>query len=362
MSMPAPPAERKDIEMNAEPLAPVARAGRRTLLKGLGAATAVVIGGVPAARAAPAQMVMATGGGKLEEAYRQVIFAPWKEKTGTSIVTTGNDGGKLRAMVEQRRVEWDVMQGPAEGLVVFGRQGLLEPIDYSGIDRSRLAPGTAHDTFVLTDFAAYCIGWNTKNVPRNPPKDWAGLWAHVGRIGLWKRPFQSLEVALLADGVAPRNLYPLNLDRAFASLDKVKKKLVWWNTGAQGAQLLLDGEVDAGAIWNGRVHDPRAAGAPVDFHFNQALLVSDAWGVPRGAPNKAEAMKLLAFALSPPVQAAFAKVIPYGPVNRDAIALIDEKTRAALPAPGPNNTMLSVEYWSEHGPAVVERFNKYVLA
>ncbi len=334
---------------------------RRTLLKGLGAAVTVGLSGLPAARAATTQMVMATGGGKLDEAYRQVIFTPWKEKTGINIVTTGNEGGRLKAMVEQKRVEWDLMQGPAEGLVVFGRQGLFEPIDYSGIDKSKLFPGTAHDTFVLTDFAAYCIGWNTKNVKKNPPKDWAGLWAHDGRIGLWKRPFQSLEVALLADGVPLQNLYPLNLDRAFASLDKIKKKLVWWNSGAQGAQLLLDGEIDAGAIWNGRVHDPKAAGAPVDFHFNQALLVSDAWAIPKGAPNKAEAMKMLAYALSPVAQAAFAKVIPYGPVNRDALAMLDDKTKAALPTAGPTNTMLNVDYWAEHGPSVVERFNKWVL-
>lgn len=334
---------------------------RRRILKGFAAVAALGLGNFSTLRAAPTQMVMATGGGKLDDAYRQVIFTPWKEKTGISIVTTGNDGGRLKAMVEQKRVEWDMMQGPAEGLIVFGRQGLFEPIDYSIVIKSQLVPGTAFDTFVMTDFAAYCVAWNTKNVTKNPPKDWAGLWAHNGRIGLWKRPFQSLEVALLADGVALKDLYPLDIDRAFASLDKVKKKLVWWNSGAQGAQLLLDGEIDAGAIWNGRVHDPRNAGAPVDFNFNQALLVSDAWGVPKGAPNKDESMKLLALALSPAVQAAFAKVIPYGPVNREALALIDDKTKAGLPAAGPNNVMLNAEYWAENGPRVVERFNKWIL-
>jgi putative spermidine/putrescine transport system substrate-binding protein len=334
---------------------------RRRLLKSVGAATILNVAGAGVVRAAPAQMVMATGGGKLDDVYRQVIYTPWKEKTGTNVITTGNEGGRLKAMVEQKRVEWDLMQGPAEGLVVYGRQGLFEPIDYSVVDRTKLLPRTAFDTFVLTDFAAYCVAWNTKNVTRNPPKDWAGLWAYSGRIGLWKRPFQTLEVALLADGVALKDLYPLNVERAFASLDKVKKKLVWWNSGAQGAQLLLDGEIDAGAIWNGRVHDPKLAGAPVDFHFNQAILVSDAWGIPKGAANKGEAMKLLAFALSPAAQAAFAKAIPYGPVNSEALALLDDKTKAALPTAGPNNVLLNVDFWADNGPAIVERFNKWLL-
>jgi len=136
---------------------------------------------------------------------------------------------------------------------------------------------------------------------------------------------------------------------------------VWWNSGAQGAQLLLDGEVDTGAIWNGRVHDPKLAGAAVDFHFNQALLVSDAWGIPKGAPNKAEAMKLLAYAVSPVAQAAFARLIPYGPVNPEALTLLDAKTRAGLPAAGPTNVMLNVDFWAENGAAIVERFNKWLL-
>ena len=159
---------------------------RRKILKGFAAVTALGLGNFSTLRAAPTQMVMATGGGKLDDAYRQVIFTPWKEKTGISIVTTGNDGGRLKAMVEQKRVEWDMMQGPAEGLIVFGRQGLFEPIDYSIVNKSQLVPGTAFDTFVMTDFAAYCVAWNTKNVTKNPPKDWAGLWAYNGRIGLWK--------------------------------------------------------------------------------------------------------------------------------------------------------------------------------
>jgi len=159
-----------------------------------------------------------------------------------------------------------------------------------------------------------------------------------------------------------RNLYPLNLDRAFASLTKIKPKLLLWDTGAQGAQFLIDGEVDAGAIWNGRVHEPKMAGAPVDFHFNQAVLVSDAWAVPKGAPNKAKAMELLAYSLTAPVQAAFAKVIPYSPVNPAALDLLDEKTKSMLPRLGDTSVMLSTDYWATNLPMAQERFDRWLLS
>lgn len=337
---------------------------RRSALQIVGGAAALPLLGAPAI-AKPTQLVMATGGGKLDEAYQKTVFAKFKERAGIGILTTSNPSAKLKAMVEQKKVEWDVMQGPQEELAVLGRQGLLEPIDYSVVKKDGIVEGAANEFFVLTDFAAYHIAWNTKNVKANPPRNWKELWAYNGRIGLWKKPFQTLEVALLADGVSPKELYPLDIERGLKSLAKIKDKLVWWNTGAQGAQLVLDGEVDVCATWNGRVHDPKLAGAAVDFHFEQAVFVSDAWAVPKGAPNVKEAMELVALAMSAQSQADFAKVIPYGPTNTEALKLIDEKTLSYLPTAGANfakGVMLNTNYWAENGPKVAERFNQWLLS
>lgn len=314
---------------------------------------------------AAGQLVFASGGGKLEEAYRKTIFTAFEDKTSNDIVTTANEAAKLKAMVEQGQTEWDVMQGPAEQFIVFGRQGLFEPIDYAGIDKASLLNGSAHEFFVLTDVAAYNIAWNTSNLKGSPPQTWADVWAYDGRIALWKRPFQTLEVALLADGVSPPELYPLDVERGFKSLDKIKEKIIWWERGAQGAQVFLDGEVDVGAIWNGRLHQPKLDGAPVDFQFNQAIFVSDAWAVPKGAPRKKEAMELLALALTPEQQAAFSRELPYGPVNRAALALLDDKTKASLPSSEENfrkGVPLNLEYWADNSQAVTERFNSWMLS
>lgn len=336
------------------------KVSRRTALAGLGATTAVL--SFPSiVQAKPDSIVMATGGGKLENAYRKVVYGPWTKLSGIDVTTTSNQGARLKAMVEQSNVEWDLIQAAAEAMVVFAKEGLLEPIDYSIVDKSVMASGTAHDHFVVTDLAAYHMAWNTENVKGKGPQSWAELFAIDGRIGLWKRPYQTMEAALLADGVAIPDLYPLDVDRAFASLDKIKDKLVWWGKGAQSAQLLLDGEIDAGATWNGRVHGPKIDGAPVDYNFNQAVLVSDAWGVPKGAPNKKEAFELMAYALSAKAQAGFAETIPYGPVNSKAMDLLDDKVKATLPSLGDNSVLLDVGYWAENGAEVTEKFNTWVL-
>jgi putative spermidine/putrescine transport system substrate-binding protein len=246
----------------------------------------------------------------------------------------------------------------------MARQGLLEPLDYSIIDKSKLIKGVAFDHFVMGDIAAYHVAWNTKLVkPGTEPKDWPGFWSFAGRRGLWKRPYQTMEVALMADGVDKDKLYPLDVDRALKSLGKIKDGIYWWERGAQVAQILIDGEVEVSAAWNGRVYDPKKSGAPVDYHLNQALLVADAWCVPKGAPNKRESMEFIALALEAEHQAAFAQRIPYGPVNGDALKLLPKETLAVLPSAEENfkrSTFLDVNWWAENGGRTEAAFSKWI--
>ena len=338
---------------------------RRTLIKSAAAAAVFGVAGAPKlARAKPSQMVISTGGGALEDAYKAAYFEPWAAKTGIAITTGPNTGAKLKAMVEQKAVEWDVSQQPAELAATMAKQGLLEPLDYSIIDKSKLIKGVAFDQFVMCDIAAYHIAWNTKLVkPGTEPKDWPGFWAFSGRRGLWKRPYQTMEVALMADGVDKDKLYPLDVERALKSLSKVKDGVYWWERGAQVAQILIDGEVEVTAAWNGRIYDPKKAGASVDYHLNQALLVADAWVVPKGAPNKRESMEFIALALAADRQAAFAQKLPYGPVNGDALKLLSQETLAVLPSSEENlkrSTFLDVNWWADNGEGAGAAFNKWI--
>jgi len=339
--------------------------GRRRLMQSTAAAAALGILGAPAVlRAKPSQMVISTGGGSLEDAYKAAYFEPWTAKTGIAITTAPNTGAKLKAMVEQKAVEWDVSQQPAELAAAMAKQGLLEPLDYSIIDKSKLIKGVAFDSFVMGDIAAYHIAWNTKLVkPGMEPKDWHAFWAFNGRRGLWKRPYQTMEVALMADGVDKDKLYPLDIDRALKSLAKIKDGVYWWERGAQVAQILIDGEVETTAAWNGRVYEPKKSGAPVDYHLNQALLVADAWVVPKGAPNKREAMEFIALAVSADRQAVFSQKLPYGPVNADALKLLPKETLAILPSSEENlkrSTFLDVTWWADNGAKAEDAFNKWI--
>ena len=73
----------------------------------------------------------------------------------------------------------------------------------------------------------------------------------------------------MADGVAADKLYPLDVNRAFKSLTKIKSKIYWWESGAQGSQILIDGEVPVSMEWIGRVELPIDA-----VHAPQSVWIS----------------------------------------------------------------------------------------
>ena len=140
-----------------------------------------------------------------------------------------------------------------------------------------------------------------------------------------------LEFALLADGVAKDKLYPLDIERGFKSLDRVRSAIrKFWDTGALSAQMLADKEVVLGSIWNGRLQAVADKGAPLAIEWNEASLQSQYWGVLKGARHAEDAQRFVDFACQPELQANLAKLIPYGPTNRQAFKSIPADVAAKV--------------------------------
>ena len=113
--------------------------------------------------------------------------------------------------------------------------------------------------------------------------------------------------------------------------------LVWWNSGAQSAQILQDGEVDMVGAWNGRIQaamkEKETKGGPLAITFDQQMLVSDCWLIPKGAPNKDLAMKAIAIMMRPEVNARISQYINYAPANLAGFetGVISKELAAQLP-------------------------------
>ena len=120
----------------------------------------------------------------------------------------------------------------------------------------------------------------------------------------------------MADGVAPGDLYPLDLERATAKLDTIKDDIVFWASGAESQELIGSGEIAMTMIWNGRGWSAKNIDQkPVEIQWNQQIVTADYLVVPKGSPNKDAAMQFIAYTACADVNAGPSEHIPYGPTN-----------------------------------------------
>lgn len=329
----------------------------KTLLSA--AAFAAVLG--LAGPAMSAEIAFASWGGTTQDAQKEDWAAKFTEQTGIKVLQDGpTDYGKIKAMVEADKVTWDVVDVEGDYAVQAGQNGLLEKLDFSVIDKSKLDPRFVTDYSVGSFYYSFVIGCN-KDVVSACPKTWADLFDTKKFPG--KRTFYKwsapgvIEAALLADGVAPDKLYPLDLDRAFKKLDTIKSDIVWWSGGAQSQQLLASGEAPFGSFWNGRLTALAKTGVNVETSWDGNITAADALVIPKGTKNKDAAMRFIAFATSAAPQAAFAATTGYAPINLGSPALMDASVAATLPDKQ-TATQINADmtYWAKNRDAIGERW------
>ena len=159
----------------------------------------------------------------------------------------------------------------------------------------------------------------------NVPAGWADYFDTAkfpGKRGAWDYSEGGMfEFALMADGVAPADLYPLDLPRATAKLNTIKDDIVFWASGAESQELIGSGEVAMTMIWNGRGWSAKNIdNKPVEMQWNQQIVTADYLVVPKGSPNKDAAMTFIAYTACAANNAGPSEFIPYGPTNKNSTA------------------------------------------
>ncbi len=235
---------------------------------------------------------------------------------------------QIKAQVESKNVEWDLVTGiNSFSIYYLKKENLLEPIDYSIVNKKDLidddVEGYGAPIYVLSANLVYNAN---KFKGDNYPKNWADFWnvqKFPGPRTLTGVPTAAVcynfPFALLASGVPKNNLYPYDLDRAFKKLDEIKPHIrAWWSSGAHSQQLFTDEEVWLGCMWNGRAVQLQKKGLPLKIVWDQGAMAYDYWAVPKNAPHKKAAMEFINFASQAKNQAEFSKRMYYGPVNKKA--------------------------------------------
>ena len=337
-----------------------------------------------------ADVTVMSWGGAYGAAQTEVHLKPFTAATGiaTTMVDSDNPATPIKAMVEANNVTIDVASLEYADAVRLCDEGVLEPFDASilpaGKDGTPAAedflPGAVTECAVSTDIWATVFAYDTTKFPDGGPTtaaDFFDTTKFPGKRGVKKGAKAVLEFALMADGVAPADVYatlstPEGVDRAFAKLDSIKADIVWWEAGAQPPQLLADGEVAMSMAYNGRIFNAAIAEAkPFQIVWDGQIYENEMYAIPKGAPNMEEAKQFIAFATSTDGLRQQAQWISYGPARKSALAepLIfnDGKTEMAPHLPtAPENMKNALEsnweFWVDRDAELNERFNAWLAA
>lgn len=339
--------------------------------------------------AAQADVTVMSWGGAYGAAQTEAHVKPWAAATGNAavMVDSDNPAPAIKAMVEAGNVTVDVASVEYADAVRLCDEGILEPIDpailAAGADGTPAAddffPGAITECGVATDIWANVYAYDTTKFAAGAAPatiaDFFDLTKFPGKRGVKKGAKAVLEMALLADGVAPADVYatlgtPEGVDRAFAKLDTIKSEVVWWEAGAQPPQLLADGEVVMTTAYNGRIFGAAVGeGKPFQIVWDGQTYESELYVVPKGAPNKDLAMQFIAYATTTEGLRAQAQQISYGAPrkssNIEPIIYKDGKTDMAphsptAPANMTNSLLTSSEFWVDHDAELNERFQAWL--
>lgn len=309
-------------------------------------------------------------GGLWEKSARKHIFDPFTRDTGIEIRTVSPVSfAKLASQVRTGSYEFDVTTLGAGEILRANKADLIDSIQHSRLEADRLWKGAVFMNGVTFDCFSTVIAYRTDKFPHGGPKSWQEFWdveRFPGSRSLQRYAARVLPIALLADGVPVEKLYPVDLDRAFRSLDRIKPHIrVWWTAGNQSQEILRDGEVDLIGIWQGRVFEIIDAGAPVAMTWNQAEIDKGYWVVARGTPRAASAWRFIESCCRPERQAAFAKDALSSPTNPQAFKYIDAVAAAHMPtAPGnyPLTFEQDIQNFGSDLEAATQRFEDWVTA
>ncbi len=338
--------------------------------------------------AARADVNFTSWGGSYTASQQKAYVDTWDEGEVNFI---NYEGGldEIKIQVASGNVSWDIVDVLPHEARIGCDLGLFEELDRSmftpaadgtSMDDDLLVP-PPNDCVVPQIFWSYVPFYQEGTFSGAQPTtiaDFFNLKKFPGKRGIHTWPNALIEMALLADGVAIKDLYKVmstdaGIDRAFKMLDKIKDHSVFWSSGAKPLELVQSGEVAMSLAYNGRIGAAvLSEGAKFVTVWDGQVLEEEWLVMVKGAPNMEEAMDFLIHASTPEAQAGQAKFINYGPMRASAFEIMKKgepwfhngKTimehMPNRPEVMARSVIANPEWWADYGDSVSERYTAWM--
>lgn len=348
---------------------------RRAVLAG-GTAAALALPAVwTGARAQTKRLIVRTPGGPTAEAMKKAYYEPFQAATGIEIVaaTSNNEPvSQIKAIVESKAKTWDMAASLSRSAV----NQLVKDGDF--LEKHGLENEAVVKEIPETFRNAHAVGHGVYATPltyrkdkfKEPPQNWQDFFdvkKFPGPRAMRKNPQETLEIALMADGVDRKSLYPLDLDRAFKSLDRIKPHVAhWWTSPVQAIQLITNGDVEMVPVWaNFPIAAVEQQSAPLGIAWQNNIWGCDMFTILKGGDNADACRKFILFCLQGEQQAGVGNRVAIAPTNPNAFKFISPE-RAKVLATNPEYLATGIglndEFWAANRDAIADRFNKWLLS
>jgi putative spermidine/putrescine transport system substrate-binding protein len=293
-------------------------------------------------------LTIATWSGTYGRAQITGQILPFARASRADVIIKIYDGGteELAKQVALKQYLWDVIDLEQPDAVAACNSGLLEKLDTSdlpagtnGIPASDdFVPGAIGPCWVASVVYSQVIAYNPRSRLGNVKHfaasltDFFDTTQFPGKRALNRASAKlNLEMALLADGVKPEDVYkvlstPQGIARALAKLDTIRADLIWWTKSGEPAQMLADGRAAYATIANWAVFDAdtQAAGPPLGIIWDHQLYEMEVLGIPKDDPRRALGMDYIRFATQSPQLARLSSWAAFGPARRSALHLVQD--------------------------------------
>ena len=318
-------------------------------------------------------VVIADFGGLIQKMTSDVYIKPFGAENGINVTEDTRDYGigVVKAKIDGGSNLWDVVAIEDLEALQGCEEGWLQKLDWSKIaEKDALLPNSVKDCAVGKIVYNIVLTYSSKRTT-NAPTSWADFWdtkKWPGKRSMEKNPRGQLEIALLADGVKPEDIYkvlstPEGVDRAFAKLDELKPNIIWWAHPGLAREMLMNGESVMGTSYdsgNNFVNMNENAG--LQSVYSNPIISTDYWGIVAGAKHPEAAEKFLNYASSAKKQAELASKMAIGVTNTASFSSIDPKVLSILPT-NPDNIKTGVQsdpaFWLDHFDELNRRFSAW---
>lgn len=337
---------------------------RRTLLRATAGLPAF---GILRSRDAAAQggreIRMIEAGGRSGRSVQVGYIEPFERRTGIRVARQSpNPLGRLEAIVEADDRDTVLFELVSASMRTALTLGLIEPINWARVEPGPMFTEARHEYGFGFQFFSTVMCWRKGVKPLTSWADFFNTREFPGPRAVPDYPHLSLPFALLAAGVRPANLFPLDLEAAFGGLNAIKDEVaVWWKSGESPPELLRGNEIHYAIAWSGRV-----AGDPlIDFTFVDGMLDLSYLTIVKGAKNedKRAAWQFLNEVSKVENQARAAGVISYTGPSPDLEPLLARDRLDQFPTIKKNKDvqwLQDADWWEANGAAVWPRWEEFM--